>query len=875
LFAKREKIMKNGKFLILIIAIIISCEESKPDEGDKCFPNPCDFNNALCTVENNEVHCECKEGFEGNGYVCYQTACFQETEGFGCGDNAYCDGDTATDSCICKIGYLGDPISGCYECNEDLGYSQNGSLCVPLENPDSGIIFNELMIEPYSTPQYIELKNISNHLINLTGCAIDINGNNYLIDNPGMVVNAGEYLIISSQETITPGSNTHIRFPNLETLFRFGSMSLVCNGLDVDSISWDSNWNYVEGRSFNLSPAVETAIDDTAENYNDRKQYWCVPRNTDISYNDYGTPGKANELCIVENCILRTPITHDATIGLTELSVFVDVYAWGLTSSNGISSNIVVSAGYKNNLLSDWSWVDVTQSGVHGGDFDKYAWNVQLDAGNYYYVFRASIDGGLTNTICDNNGTDTPYTGIQHGTINLDPFPEGQLESVHFPTIELGGFSQDLTVSDDSTVYMAGTSYDTPEGTGDQKAFIYSLDDRNKSLIWDKFLGLSTTMQGFNTISHSESGFICAGGLFNGGFENYSFDHGDGVPAVTMGETDGFVKCYNHMGYKYEAMSNAANNFMQYKDSSIIKIIIDSDDNVLVAGQFDDDLIIKGGDGTIKGNLSNSGGFDLFIHNTNLGWLRKIGGLDDESYIGIANSGTDVIAVFSTDSTLLSITDGNSTVNINGSGGWDFCVAKYDLNGNLLWGKRFGGSGKEFVNDVKVDSLGNIYVVGQFAGNFKVGEGINEIEFVSIGIDGFVSKFSPSGIHLKSYQLTGAGNELAKSVTMSSSGKIYVGGDFDTELSINDGVNIYTISHSSSFLAGFVLGIDNTVIWLKKVNKSNNIRLNSIVYKNGFLWIGGTWAGGISNTEIFGEGAYEVSQTSTNISYFYLKYYAN
>src|SRR5207249_3246525 len=54
--------------------------------------------------------------------------------------------------------------------------------------------------------------------------------------------------------------------------------------------------------------------------------------------------------------------------------------------------------------------------------------------------------------------------------------------------------------------------------------------------------------------------------------------------------------------------------------------------------------------------------------------------------------------------------------NLVSNGGLDAYLAKYDVDGNLVWVRQIGGSGDDQGYAVALDSEGNIYVTGYFSG---------------------------------------------------------------------------------------------------------------------------------------------------------------
>src|SRR5947207_2063693 len=46
----------------------------------------------------------------------------------------------------------------------------------------------------------------------------------------------------------------------------------------------------------------------------------------------------------------------------------------------------------------------------------------------------------------------------------------------------------------------------------------------------------------------------------------------------------------------------------------------------------------------------------------------------------------------------------------------DIFLVKYNSNGNVLWAKKAGGVGDDYVSAITTDLVGNIYIVGWFGG---------------------------------------------------------------------------------------------------------------------------------------------------------------
>jgi hypothetical protein len=100
---------------------------------------------------------------------------------------------------------------------------------------------------------------------------------------------------------------------------------------------------------------------------------------------------------------------------------------------------------------------------------------------------------------------------------------------------------------------------------------------------------------------------------------------------------------------------------------------------------------------------------------------------------------------------------------------YDTFVAKFDLNGNILWYKTFGGSKRDHANGVALDNLGNIYVTG----------GTNSFS-PSATYDIFVARFDPNG-NLAWFKVWDVDNigayDVANSIAVIQYDHIYIAGE--------------------------------------------------------------------------------------------------
>ncbi|HYV95118.1 MAG TPA: SBBP repeat-containing protein [Chitinophagales bacterium] len=106
----------------------------------------------------------------------------------------------------------------------------------------------------------------------------------------------------------------------------------------------------------------------------------------------------------------------------------------------------------------------------------------------------------------------------------------------------------------------------------------------------------------------------------------------------------------------------------------------------------------------------------------------------------------------------------------------DGCVAKFDVNGKILWATYFGGEAKDVAHGIVTDKSNNIFITGQTKSNVGIAtSGAYHTARVG-GMDGFVAKFNASGVIQWSTYIGGYTDEDLKNVICDKDGNVYVAG---------------------------------------------------------------------------------------------------
>jgi hypothetical protein len=110
----------------------------------------------------------------------------------------------------------------------------------------------------------------------------------------------------------------------------------------------------------------------------------------------------------------------------------------------------------------------------------------------------------------------------------------------------------------------------------------------------------------------------------------------------------------------------------------------------------------------------------------------------------------------------------------------DVLLAKYNSNGILQWAQSIGGFMDDWGLGVDCDSQNNIYITGMYGAN---GITIGTFTLPNSGSsDIFLAKLDASGVAQWAIRGIGASSEVARSLSVSTNGDIYITGNFESPL---------------------------------------------------------------------------------------------
>jgi len=296
-------------------------------------------------------------------------------------------------------------------------------------------------------------------------------------------------------------------------------------------------------------------------------------------------------------------------------------------------------------------------------------------------------------------------------------------------------------------------------------------------------------------------------------------------------------------------------------------IAIDKSNNIFITGYFLSQSINFGGYNLINISENCYGEYpclDLFLvkldSDGNHLWSKSFGGSGDDygNSVSVDSSGNVHITGYFWSSTI----DFGGGALKNASAGYsDIFLAKFDSNGNHLWSKRFGGSSDDLGSSVSVDSSGNVYITGNFKSStidFGGGTLTN-----AGGKDIYLAKFDSNGNHLWSKRFGGNDDDYVQSVSVDSSGNVYIIGSFYSSTIDFGGGALTNAGWNDIFLAKF--DSDGNHLWSKSFGGSDG-EISFALDLYGYLYTTGCFLG--KNID-FGECPISIPR---NCNIFLIKY---
>ena len=359
------------------------------------------------------------------------------------------------------------------------------------------------------------------------------------------------------------------------------------------------------------------------------------------------------------------------------------------------------------------------------------------------------------------------------------------------------------------------------------------------------------------------------GNIYNVGFFSgtVDFDPSEGVAELTSagGSQDFFVSKLDPSGnYLW------AKRFGGLGSDTGKSIVADSSGNILVTGDFQATVDFDPGEGEAS-RTANGGSYDFFVlklsSSGNFLWVNSVGGTGSDSGIFIAVDRDGNCLVTGIFSDVVDFDPSDRVVSLSARDmGLDIFVSKFDTAGKHLWSNRRGGAGTDIGDAIGVDSSGNIYSSGIFAGLVDFDPSNGEANLTSVGTnDIFISKFNPAGVFLWAKQYGGSSSDRNTPIFVDSNGNIYASGDFSGTVDFMPGEGVSNLTAAGT-KDNFILKLDSSgnLSWVKRFgsNGASATGARTSVDINGNVY----YTGAFSGTVDFDPGDVVLELTSSGSS---------
>jgi len=150
---------------------------------------------------------------------------------------------------------------------------------------------------------------------------------------------------------------------------------------------------------------------------------------------------------------------------------------------------------------------------------------------------------------------------------------------------------------------------------------------------------------------------------------------------------------------------------------------------------------------------------------------------------------------------------GTGIDNHTSNGGWDVFLSKFDSSGDFQWARTWGGPSNDEGGGIALDTIGSIYVTGNYHNSVDFDPGSGLDNHTSNGdYDVFLSKFDSSGGFQWARTWGGALIDMSHGVATDSQNDLHIIGTFEVTVDFNPGSGIE--NHTSNggydiFLSSF------------------------------------------------------------------------
>ncbi|NET45678.1 DUF4347 domain-containing protein, partial [Okeania sp. SIO2B3] len=470
-------------------------------------------------------------------------------------------------------------------------------------------------------------------------------------------------------------------------------------------------------------------------------------------------------------------------------------------------------------------------------DFDE---NVEAGTGNI--VIKQFSDNSIVETI----DVTSSQVSISNDTVTINPTADLAPGTDYYIEIAAGAIED--TIGNDYAGILGNSSWNFTTANSSEAVSL--------QLAVAQSIGGSGDDQGWG-IATDSNGNVWTTGYFSGSIDI----DGDGNNDLTSnGDEDSYVAKFDSNGNFLFAQNIGGSN-----EDRGYGIATDNNGNVWATGYFSGSIDIDGDGNNDLTNGNEDSYVAKFDSNGNFQLAQKIDAARPYNGLGIATDSNG--NVWATGSFFGSIDiDGDGNNDLTSNGFIDSYVAKFDSNGNFLFGKNIGArTNNDYGYGIATDSNGNVWTTGYFHDDIDIdSDGNNDL--TSNGyFDSYVAKFDSNGNFQFIKHIGGSGGDFGRGITTDTDGNAWATGEFSGNIDIDgDGNNdLSNNGVSDSYVAKF--DSNGNLLFAQNIGGSNSNSGNGIATdSNGNVWITGEFQGSM---DIDGDGNNDLTSNSSYDSY--------
>lgn len=338
------------------------------------------------------------------------------------------------------------------------------------------------------------------------------------------------------------------------------------------------------------------------------------------------------------------------------------------------------------------------------------------------------------------------------------------------------------------------------------------------------------------------NGGLYVAGIYQG---NADFDPGPGISILTASTSSGlYVSRFDSKG-AWQWTKVMENN----SSADLTTLRRDTTGNLYLCGSFSGTLDLDPGAALL--NTTAAGSNDIFFikinANGDLVWGRSMGGSGYDSAEDLRVGADGTVYLGGVFNGTMDFDAGAGTDSKPSEGSSDGFIAKYDANGNYVWGIDLGGAGQDEVNSLALDSSGFLYVLGDFSDtvNFAPPPTV-DLRTSAGALDVFLLKLdsqkNPQGLTI----FGSKSNDEPKALDVAPNGEILLCFEFSGELDVDPGTAADLRRPASANGDSIIvkLSASRSLVWAQAFQGSAEIHVHDLlVGDQGLVYLGGHFNG--------------------------------